>query len=248
MPQPESWNDEERQLLQSAELDAPAPGAQNRTLAALGLGTAALSGGVAVAGSAKAAGLASAGPSAALSTAATSGGKALLFGKLLVVVVVGGIAGGTLLHYRKPASAPPVVVARVGEPTKTAKVSAIAAAPVEAAPADATVSPDAAPSVAKPGAAPVRSEPDIALEIAALDRARRAEGRGDFAAALSELDQYDRTFKQGRLRPEALVLRVQTLLGKGDNVGAKALGTRFLTRYPKSPLAPRMQKLIGAGK
>ncbi len=248
MPQPESWNDEERELLQSAELDAPAPGAQNRTLAALGLGTAAVSGAVAVAGSAKAASLASAGPSAALSTAATSGGKALLLGKLLAVVVVGGIAGGTLLHYREPASAPPVGVARVSQPTKTPKVSVVEAAPVEAAPADAAVSPDAAPSVAKASAAPAHSEPDIALEIAALDRARRAEGRGDFSAALSELDQYDRAFKQGRLRPEALVLRVQTLLGQGDSVGAKALGTRFLSRYPKSPLAPRIQKLISAGK
>jgi hypothetical protein len=38
---------------------------------------------------------------------------------------------------------------------------------------------------------------------------------------------------------------VQTLISKGDAAGAKALGDRFLARYPKSPLAPRIQKLIG---
>jgi outer membrane protein assembly factor BamD (BamD/ComL family) len=107
-----------------------------------------------------------------------------------------------------------------------------------------------APSAAKlqATAAPGRSEPDIALEIESLDRARRAEARGDFTTALAELDQYDRAFRQGRLRPEALLLRVKTLVGKGDSAGAKALGGRFLARYPQSPLAPRIQNLIGSAK
>jgi len=244
MPQPESWSDEERELLRSAEDDAPTPGAQSRTLAALGVGGAAIGGGVAVAGTAKAASLASATPGAALSTAAASAGKALLVAKLLAVVVAGGLAGGAVLHYRNQATAPAAVAARTTEaaPAGPVAIETTAATPDVAAP------PEVAPSVAKATVAPARGEPDIALEIESLDRARRDQGRGDFAAALSELDQYDRAFRQGRLRPEALVLRVQTLIGKGDAAGAKALGSRFLARYPNSPIAPRIQKLIGAGK
>src|SRR6185369_7541664 len=86
MSRPElGWDDEERALLESAELDVPSPGAQNRTLAALGLGGAALSTAV-TAGSAKA--------------AAASVGKTFGFSKVLAVLVIGGTAGGAALHYR----------------------------------------------------------------------------------------------------------------------------------------------------
>jgi hypothetical protein len=247
MSQPENWTDEERELLQSAELDAPAPNAQNRTLAALGIGGAALSGSVAVAGSAKAASLAAATPKAAVATTVSGGGKALLFGKLLAIVVAGGVVGGAALHYRSPASPPPAVAARAHQPAKAFEAARGTATPV-AAPPNPAVAPEAAPSVSRASVAAPRAEPDITLEIEALDRARSAQGRGDFATALGELDRYDRTFKLGRLRPEALVLRIQTLLGKGDAAGAKALGSRFLARYPESPLSPRIQKLIGAGR
>lgn len=244
------WSDEERELLHSAVLDAPDPNAHKRTLAALGIGGAALSGAVA-AGSAKAAGLTAA-PAAALSGAASGGGKAAALLKLLGLVVAVGAAGGAVLHYRavgapqtrvtpvQPAAhalAPNAVTPAPAEPAQ-------AAAPEATTPAEAPSSAVKAPSAA--GAA--RAEPDITLEIEALDRARRASEHGNFAAALHELDSYDRNFKQGRLRPEALLLRVQTLLNAGDTAGAKALGARFLAKYPKSPLSPRIQKLIGSPK
>lgn len=232
------WDDEERALLKSAELDAPSAGAQTRTLAALGVGGAALSAAV-TAGSAQA--------------AAVSTGKGLVLGKLLAVLVIGGTAGGVALHYRaqfetakpavhagvsaKPASAPaPAPPSPALEPASSTEASDISPAP------------ELAPEATKATPAPARSEPDIALEIAALDRARRASESGNFSAALRELDQYERAFKRGRLRPEALLLRIQTLINQGDAASAKALGTRFLARYPKSPLSPRIQKLIGATK
>jgi hypothetical protein len=244
MSQPDlGWDDEERALLESAELDVPSPGAQNRTLAALGVGGAALSTAI-TAGSAKA--------------AAASAGKTFGITKLLAVLVIGGTAGGAALHYRAQFSAEKARLAHASAPAKPAtKIAAPAAAPAapleasdasHAADAEDTSAAEVSPSAAKTPATPTsaRTEPDIALEIAALDRARRASERGDFGAALNELDQYDHSFKQGRLRPEALLLRVQTLISKGDVVGAKALGSRFLARYPKSPLSPRIQKLIGA--
>ena len=225
MSQPEpGWSEEELELLQSAALDAPARGAGERTLAALGIGSVAL-GGTLAAGSAK---------------AAASGGNAMLLSKLLAAVVTVGVASGAVLHYRSLTSEPAAAVPRAPKP-------AAPAAPEREITAPPVSEPEPAPSAVKAPTAPVpaRVEPDIALEIESLDRARRASERGDFSGALAELDSYERAFKRGRLRPEALLLRVQTLISKGDAAGAKALGNRFLARYPKSPLAPRIQKLIG---
>jgi TolA-binding protein len=241
MSQPElEWDDEERALLKSAELDGPAKGAQARTLAALGVGGAAL-GTAVTASSAKA--------------AALGAGKGIGLGKLLAVLVIGGAVGGAVLHYRAQVSAaklaPPATL-----PAKAAAPLASAARVPEAAPAAAPEASDvsAASGEQRPSEAPkaaparLRTEPDIALEIAALDRARRASESGNFSAALAELDAYEHAFKRGRLRPEALLLRIQTLINKGDLAGARSLGTKFLARYPKSPLGPRIQKLVGATK
>jgi hypothetical protein len=239
-PHEPDWNDEERELLGSASLDSPPPGSRARTLASLGI-TGAAVGGAIVTGSAQAAGLALTQGSAA--SAAVGGGKSLVVAKWLMLVAVGGAAGGTALHYATESAAP---VAHA------VAVHALAAKPT-AQPAPAKPEPKVSepapgplvPAPAKVAASAGPSEPDIALEIETLDGARRAAGRGDFGTALGELDRYDREFKQGRLRQEALLLRVQTLMGKGDSAAARALGERFLSRYPKSPLAPRMRKLIG---
>jgi len=241
MSQPElEWDDEERALLKSAELDGPAKGAQARTLAALGVGGAAL-GTAVTASSAKA--------------AALGAGKGIGLGKLLAVLVIGGTVGGAVLHYRAQFSAvklaPPATM-----PAKAAAPLTSAAPVPEGAPAAAPEASDVSAASGEPlpseasKAAParLRTEPDIALEIAALDRARRASESGNFSAALAELDAYDHAFKRGRLRPEALLLRIQTLISKGDQAGARSLGTKFLARYPKSPLGPRIQKLVGATK
>lgn len=234
------WNDEERELLGSATLDAPPSGSKARTLAALGIGGAA-TGGAVVTGTAKAAGVAAQGSA---TSAAITGGKSLVLGKWLMLVAVGGAAGGAALHYRAQAVTPPPASAAARAPTTkapTIKPAAPKPEPVEREPAPVEVT----PTPSKPAQSTGASEPDIALEIEALDRARRASERQDFTTALRELDGYDREFKQGRLRQEALLLRVQTLIGKGDISAARTLGTLFLSRYPKSPLAPRIQKLIG---
>lgn len=240
MSQPElEWDDEERALLKSAELDGPAKGAQARTLAALGVGGAAL-GTAVTASSAKA--------------AALGAGKGIGLGKLLAVLVIGGTVGGAVLHYRAQFSAA-TLAPPASMPAKAVAPLASAAPVPEGAPDAATeasdvsaVSGEPRPSEAPKAPARLRTEPDIALEIAALDRARRASESGNFSAALAELDAYEHAFKRGRLRPEALLLRIQTMISKGDLTGARSLGTKFLARYPKSPLGPRIQKLVGATK
>jgi hypothetical protein len=233
------WNEEERELLDSATLDAPPSGSKARTLAALGIGGAAV-GGAIVTGTAKAAELAAA-QGSATSALAVGGGKSLVVAKWLMLVAVGGAAGGTALHYRAQSAAPAAPVVAPSAVPRAAVEQPELTQPEPAVRAPVPPQPTSSPVKVVPGT----SEPDIALEIETLDRARRASERRDFTAALGELDRYDREFKQGRLRQEALLLRVQTLIGKGDSAAARTLGERFLSRYPKSPLAPRIQKLIG---
>lgn len=230
------WDNEERALLSSAELDAPPAGAKARTLAALGVGVGAALSTVVVAGGAK---------------AAAGAGKGVVLLKVLTAVVIGGAAGGAMLHYRAQLQHEKAMSARTEPPRAQAPAVMDPVVPSQAPVAlveDTPPAPDASTRSSRPTAPPARTgtEPDIQSEIAALDRARRAAERGDYAGALQELDRYEHAFQRGRLRPEALLLRVQTLLSKGDAAGAKALGTRFLAHYPQSPLAPRMRKLIGA--
>ncbi len=248
LPPELEWTEEERELLRSAELDAPPTGARGRTLVALGVGGAVTTAAV-VSGSAQAA-QALAAPSTALSTAgvAAGGGKALVVAKWILFVTATGAASGAAWHYRAEIVPPPIAAPAAAPAAPAAK--ARAAAPEQpSTPVAASATPDAASEPSRSPAAPLASanhaEPDLAEEIASLDRARRASERRDFSGALAELDRYEHDFKQGRLRQEALLLRVQTMLGRGDSAGAKALGQRFLAKYPKSPLAPRMQKLIG---
>lgn len=224
------WDNEERALLDSAELDAPPPGAKARTLTALGVGAAFST--VVAAGGAK---------------AAAGAGKGVVLLKVLTAVVIGGAAGGAALHYRAQLQHAKAVPAHAEPPRSAAPMVMASAVPSQApiAPAEETPPPPDASTRSSRPPARAGAEPDIQSEIAALDRARGAAQRGDYAGALQELDRYDRAFQRGRLRPEALLLRVQTLLSKGDTAGAKALGARFLAHYPQSPLAPRIRKLTG---
>lgn len=86
----------------------------------------------------------------------------------------------------------------------------------------------------------------LSLEVALIDRARSALGNGDALAALSVLDQYDRTKKLGVLAPEAQVLRIQVLDRLGRSAEASELARDFVARHPRSrhtgalrPLAER---------
>ena len=72
---------------------------------------------------------------------------------------------------------------------------------------------DPAPATSVSRVPAVRSQPDISLEIAALDEARTALRAGRSTEALGALDRYDAKFgKSGGLRVEATELRIEALL------------------------------------
>jgi hypothetical protein len=216
----------EAALLREACAQQPSSAALARTLAALG--------GVAVAtavSTSVAATAALSAPPAATATAAAAA-KPILVGvvvKWLVVIAVVGAAGVGVTRWTAVGPSDEVA-ATSSEPTVAAVTSD--------APAQQGVVPEAssepAPSVAE-GAAEVRAAPrpvssgrpsvergkSLAGEIALIDRARNALMSGKPDEALALLDQYRRTFPDGRLAPEASSLRSQARAYKESQASKK---------------------------
>ena len=85
----------------------------------------------------------------------------------------------------------------------------------------------------------------LAQEMRLLDAARRVLASGDARSALSTLAQYERTFPNGALGPEASVLTVRALLATGDRAAAEALGQRIIERAPHSEHADAVRAVLG---
>ncbi len=218
--------DFERDLLRSWEDERPAPGAQDRMFAALGLTTAA-------------AGVAAA--STSLIPKAGIGWTALLKWLAVGVVAIGATgAGVTISHRRAHEVAPTIpveVISHAVEQSRTAPTPV--AIELDNAPAS-----TAAPRVqsTRPSARPASS---LAEQIAELDRARAALDTGDATRALRVVDGYEAAYPGGALTQEAEALRVDALLRAGNRAEAERAGKHFLATYPKSPHASRVRALLG---
>jgi Tfp pilus assembly protein PilF len=71
----------------------------------------------------------------------------------------------------------------------------------------------------------------------------------DRARAAALLDNYDATKVLGVLDREALLLRVELSLARGDRPGAQALAEQFERSYPTDAHIPRLRALLaGAAK
>jgi hypothetical protein len=79
-------------------------------------------------------------------------------------------------------------------------------------------------------------------ELALLDRARRAAAAGDFRTALQVIEKHARSFPKSQLGEEREALRVRALRGAGLSAKAGAAARDFESRYPRSVLAPELQK------
>jgi hypothetical protein len=193
------------------------------------------------------AGLGLASPVAA-SSAIVAGSKLAFMKGVFIVAGIGATGalavwgGSTLLQDRTPVA---VSATRAVVPAAPVAAPAPEATPIETlleteAP---VVVEDPAPA---PRAAAVVSKVDtLPLELEAIDSARRALASGNAALASRLLDRYQARFPKPRLRAEATVLRVETLVARGDRSAATRLGKAFLSSNPKSPYARRVRSLIG---
>ena len=189
-------------------------------------------------------------PPVAASTAIVAGSKLAFLKGVFIVAGIGATGalaiwgGQTMVQDRTPAAVSPtraVVPAPAAAPRPALK-----ATPIEALPETEAAVAAEAPAPAPAPRAVVPSKVDtLPLELEAIDNARRALASGNPALASRLLDSYQARFPKPRLRAEATVLRVETLIARGDRAGAARLGRAFLTSNPKSPYARRVRSLIG---
>jgi hypothetical protein len=239
------WTDEELAVLRSADDDAPPSRSLSATLAAVGVGGALASGAVAAKGASIAATTGS-GMAAAKWTSLVAATK-----WIGVMALSGAVVGGGVVLVQRAEKARATAVASKQGPVPAGLARSVAVAPpepvVQEVPAQVTAEGPEASNPSSTRAPTVRSQPDISLEIAALDAARSALRSGRTGEALAALDRYDAGYaKAGSLRVEATALRIEALLRSGKRARATSLANAFLARNPKSPYAARVRALIGA--
>lgn len=251
-------------MLHAARDDSPSDAALQRTLTALGAGTAILGASASVTGAAAVGGASGGGSSAGtvvgasgVAAAATkAGGLGLLTVKWVGIGVVGGLlTAGVADRITAHDTPTPVAAAAPALPAATSPVAVPLAAhrTGEAAP-PAAVADNAKERIDRTTA--VKSETfdkpradshaPLAAEVAAVDRARDAVAKGDAERALRELDAYERQFGEQRLAPEALYLRMEALMRRGDLKGARASANRLIATDPNGPHTARARAVLSS--
>jgi hypothetical protein len=262
-----------RALLEAGLADAPRPDALPRVAAALGLASAVVVAAPAAAsGGAVGAALAAAKAPLGGATTVLALSKWLLAGVVSGVLVTSTAAvvertrarvdgGGVSPPSRGPARSPQQ--ARSGgrapalarSPWVSAPAAdATASFPALSTDADTTLAPAAptghglVPASRAAAGAPGGSVSDsVGAEAARVDAARRALAAGDLGRALSELDAYQRIRTVGVLDREALLLRIQVLVQRGERERAVGLARNYLAAHPRDAHATRLWALVANG-
>jgi hypothetical protein len=232
--------DKERALLRAAAADQPSAQAQMNLIVVLGLSTQtppAVTDATPAASS-----RADASPSAKLVTKLASKWWVIGAGTLAVVAGIWMQHGNEHVPTRsEPATKPTNLLPAAAErphsasaPTPEVRTTALPSARVPL------------PEPAEPGivAAQPAGPRSIAHEIALLDEARARLAKQQARAALATLDSYRNQYPTGALRQEAMLLRIDALLGMHAQPAARRLAHRFLAENPTSPHGPRVRSLL----
>lgn len=262
----EDVGSDERELLEAGRREEPPVGAHGRALVALGVGSGFIgTAGTAAAGTAAKSASASAGVGAGAAGASAVGagaagatvGGASSVGTTVTTIAIAkwfgaGLLGGTLAL--GTAAGVGEMVSTDSQPAESepsAEASGAAVAPVDTS--ESVIEPRGDPQAPDPVAeadeqivAPEGSAdaPSIADEVALLDDARAAIGRGDVAGARAALTEHARRFPRGSLHPEAAVLRIEVALNAGSRAEAAALARDFLRTHEGSPHASKVRTLL----
>jgi hypothetical protein len=81
-------------------------------------------------------------------------------------------------------------------------------------------------------------------ELALVESARTSLAKGDAAACLAQLDQYEQKVRGGVFEREVAVMRIEALVARGETGRARALAEAFLARSPESPYTNRIRSLL----
>lgn len=191
----------------------------------------------------------------AASSAVAVGGKLAFIKGVFIAAGIG--AAGTLAIWggreltqsptAPPAAAPPAVVAAPAAPRPKPEAIDVGELPATETSDSGTAIDDEPTPARRPAVtAPTSAKLDtLPLELEAIDNARKALAQGNAALASRLLDRYSARFPKPRLGAEATVLRIETLIARGDRSAASRFGKAFLQNNPKSPYARRVRSLIG---
>jgi len=173
-------------------------------------------------------------------TAADSRSSAWRGARVWLAVAAAAAVAGAILSLQVPADPIDITAEAPVSPNTqphTTDASTAAPAPVQIPP----ISSEAPPVAPGPSAkrAPVRPAPSLEQELASMQRARAALGRGDASAALAELDQFGRGPGWRQLAVEARLLRIEALARAGRADEARNLARRFVEQNPNNPLVDR---------
>jgi len=93
-------------------------------------------------------------------------------------------------------------------------------------------------------AAPATDADTLLREAELLEKARAGISR-DPAASLRVLDAHREGFGDGQLTAERELLAIDALARQGRTAEARARGGAFLARFPKSPYADQVRRILG---
>lgn len=85
----------------------------------------------------------------------------------------------------------------------------------------------------------------LGAELRTLEAVRRLLSAGQQSTAHRALDDYERAFANGLLRPEAVVLRIEILVRQGDLPSAHRLASEFERAHPQSSHLRKVHALLG---
>jgi hypothetical protein len=206
------------------------------------------------------------------SSGATAASGAALVKSVMLWVAVGTVGGGlmsvtvaeTISHFDARSAGPrtaapplplpppratatPTAVAPAPEPAPPSPTPVVTEAPAVAPPRAASVPKPSAPA-ATSGASAEAPKPvavsNLFDEQRSIEAARAAVSHGNPAAALSTLDDYERSYPRGQFGPEALALRVEALRAQGKLESARTFARQFERRYPHHPLLSRVRAAV----
>ncbi|MFT3770425.1 MAG: hypothetical protein QM820_33780 [Minicystis sp.] len=160
------------------------------------------------------------------------------------------VAGDAAEVRPSPVPAPPVATTAGVQPSSPAR----AAPALDPAPPPGHATPSATPpqnaaapqSPAPPaGAAAPASDADALLREAELLEKARADLARDPGASLRALDEHRDGFGDGQLAAERELLAIEALARQGRGEEARARARAFQARFPVSPYAARVARILG---
>jgi len=184
-------------------------------------------------------------------TAAAAAGKLTVVKVLLAATVGAALGGGAvgvkmsreLDEARAEASA-----ARAALAERPPMMAVPPPAPVPAPPPEPKAPPTPAKPAPKPEAptpvAPAPAPSTMGEESALIDQARMALLKGDFANAEAALASYRMRFPRGHLVEEQELMAIQVLLGRHQEIEARAAADRFRSAHPDSTLIRALDVLL----